>query len=241
MKSYWQSTIAVVDSHIELIASGAGFMNSTVVPLSRLPEPFVKWQLEARRVLFSSHMATADRVRRFQAHLPVLVTRSADGAFPFHTANKGTGLLPTEEWLGFYTGQFKRLLKERDRETWGDTLRERIALMDSMYSAPERLELRCLGSLEIFQGQSFRNILRDPRVSLHYTGEGPDYPSFQVNAIAEVVGPGDARYDFLYWARQLFEHDSFHIQQPAYPSGYVFWVSEVFDKSPADGGGRRIA
>ena len=55
------------------------------------------------------------------------------------------------------------------------------------------------------------------------------------------VPSGTSRYEFLYWARQLFEHDSFHIQQPAYPSGYVFWVSEVFDKSPADGGGRRIA
>lgn len=114
--------------------------------------------------------------------------------------------------------------------------------MDSFYSAPERLELGCLGSLEIFQGQTFQNILLDPRVSLHYTGEGPDYPGFQINAIAEMVHSGNPRFEFLHWARQLFERDSFHIQQPAYPLGYLFWVSEVYDKSPISGtAGRRIA
>ena len=112
--------------------------------------------------------------------------------------------------------------------------------MSSIYSAPERLDRRCLGTLEIFQGQTFKNIRQDARVSLHYTGVGPDYPSFQINAVAEIVEPGDARFEYLYWARQLFEHDSFHIQQPAYPSGYVFWLGEVFDKSSKGAAGKRL-
>ncbi len=32
--------------------------------------------------------------------------------------------------------------------------------------------------------------------------------------------------------RQLFEYNAFHVQQPAYPSGYLFRISEVFEKSP---------
>ncbi|MBI2318952.1 MAG: hypothetical protein HYU75_18655, partial [Betaproteobacteria bacterium] len=123
------------------------------IPVTRLPEAFVQWQLKARRVLFTSHMATIERVRRFQAHLPVLVSRRQDGTFPFHTANKGTGLLPAPEYLEPYTEQFKKLLKQRDQAAWRSTLQERIALMDSFYSSPERLDLRGLGSLEIFQGQ----------------------------------------------------------------------------------------
>lgn len=235
------ASIAIDESRAELLLQDGGTLTQTYVPLTGLPEAFVRWQIEARRALFSGHAATIDRTRRFQAHLPVLVTRREDRIFPFHTANKGTGLLPADQWLSSYTEQFKGLLKKRGGDVWRETLKERIAATDSLYATPERLDLRCLGSLEIFQGQSYQNVLRDPRVSLHYTGEGPDYVSFQVNAVAEVVGPGDARYEFLYWARQLFEHDSFHVRQPAYRSGYVFWVGEVFDKSPVAGHGRRLA
>jgi hypothetical protein len=51
-------------------------------------------------------------------------------------------------------------------------------------------------------------------------------------AVAQTLEPGDPHFKFLYWARQLFEHDAFRIQQLACPHGYLFWVSEVYDKSP---------
>lgn len=241
MKREKLASIRVMDSQAELVLPTSRPQDLTTIRLTKLPDSFIQWQLESRRTLFHSHMLSSGQVARFQAHLPVLVTRSANGAFPFHTANKGVGLLPTAEDLGYYIDQFKRLLKERSSKPWRETLKERITLMDSLYSAPERLDLGYMGSLEIFQGQSFQNILGDPRVSLQFTGGGPNYPSFQINAVAEVVYPGDLRFEFLYWARQLFEYDSFHIQQPSYPSGYIFWVCEVYDKSPAGGAGRRIA
>lgn len=192
------ASVTVTDSRAKLSLQDDGRVAQTSIPLTRLPEAFIRWQLEARRVLFSSHMATVERVRRFQAHLPVLVSKRPYGAFPFHTANKGTGLLPLPEFLAQYTSEFRRLLAERDQDTWRESLKDRIALMDSLYSAPDRLDLRCLGSLEIFQGQTYQNVLKDPRVCMHYTGEGPDYPSFQINAVAEVIGPGEPRYEFLY-------------------------------------------
>ena len=238
MESETPTSVMVVDGRAQLVLPGDGVGNPTTIPLASLPEAFVTWQRESRRVLFASLLATTDRVRHFQAHLPVVVTHRQDGDFPFHTANKGMGLLPTAEYLGYYVERFRRLLDGRSTDAWPETLKERIALMDSLYAAPERLDRRCVGSLEIFQGQTFRNILGDPRVSLHYTGDGPEYPSFQVNAVAEIMHPGDLRFEFLYWARQLFERDYFHIQQPAYPLGYVFWASEVFDKTPQGAGGR---
>jgi hypothetical protein len=35
-------------------------------------------------------------------------------------------------------------------------------------------------------------------------------------AVAPTLEPGDPHFEFLYWARQLFEHNALHIQQPAY-------------------------
>ncbi|MFN3974458.1 MAG: hypothetical protein ACK4K2_04160 [Dehalococcoidia bacterium] len=233
--------VRLVGPQIEVLSPEPNGKGPALFTLTSLPDAFLQWQLTSRRVLFSSHLATGDRVRRFQAHLPVVVTYSSHGVFPVHTANKGVGLLPRLEYLQPYIQAFKGLLAQVDKGTWQETLAQRIAMVDSLYSAPHRLDRRCLGSLEIFLGQTYRNILADPRVTLHYTGEGPNYPSFQVNAIAQVVYPGDPHFEFLYWARQLFEYDAFHIQQPAYPAGYLFWVCEVYDKSPSGGGGRRIA
>lgn len=211
------------------------------VPLTRLPASFMNWQLQSRGVLFSQHMAHGDGVTSFSAHLPVAVTRRSGGPFPFHTANKGTGLLPEERFLSEDTQALRQLVTKSAGRPSRDSLKERVAFMASLYGSPEHWERRFLGSLEIFLGQTHANILADPRITLHYTGRGPDYPSFQVNAVAQVLKPGDPHFEYLYWARQLFERDAFHIQQPAYPLGYLFWVSEVYDKSPSGHAGAKLA
>lgn len=210
--------------------------------LVELPDMFLQWQLSSRGTLFMQHMAHGDRVARFQAHLPILVTVSSGGAFPFHTANKGTGLLPREEYIEQDIRGLRDLFQRSQDKGWRESLRERVAFMSALYADPGHWSRQCLGSLEIFLGQSYLNLQRDPRVSLHYTGAPPDYPSFQINAVAQVIGEEDPPYQYLFWARQLFEYDSFHIQQPDYPSGYLFWPCEVFDKSPNSAqAGQRIA
>jgi len=55
----------------------------------------------------------------------------------------------------------------------------------------------------------------------------------------EVLGPGDPRYDFLVLARSMFEREPFHITQPGFACGYVFWISEIRDKTPYPVGGHR--
>lgn len=77
-------------------------------------------------------------------------------------------------------------------------------------------------------------------MTMQYTGAGPEYRSYQLNGVVERIGPGDPRFEFLHLMRMLFEYNSFHVQQPAYPSGYLFWISEIFDKSPRGQAGHRI-
>lgn len=233
-----ESTLVIRDG-VALVSIAAS--DREAVPLAELPSPFLEWQLASRRTLFHQHMSRGDGVTSFSAHLPVVVTRTAGGPFPFHTANKGVGLLPGERFLAEDVRELQRLVTKANDGKWSESLSERVAFMASLYESPQHWDRRFIGSLEIFQGQTYRNIQLDPRVTLHYTGAGPDYPSFQVNALAQTLEPGDPHFEFLYWARQLFEHDAFHIQQPAYPHGYLFWVSEVYDKSPSGPAGARVA
>ncbi|MBI2325102.1 MAG: universal stress protein [Chloroflexi bacterium] len=199
-----------------------------------LPDEFVRWQLEAR-------LATLDRIARgehipmFGAHLPVLVSHDPEGRFPAQTANKGVGFLPSDEWLAHYTNLFRDVLARSAGRPAETSRAERILAIRLLYEHPERLDLRRLGLLEIFEGATFRNLRRDARATLHYTDSGPEYRSFQLNGCVAIAGPGDARYDLIVAARHLFEVEAFHIQQPAYPWAYVFSVVEVYDKTPRHG------
>jgi hypothetical protein len=133
-----------------------------------------------------------------------------------------------------------RALEEAADEPWEESQPARIAAARRLYENPEHIERRMLGLVEVFQGQTYRNLVRNPLMALQYTGAGPEYQSFQLNGVVQTVGPGDPRFELLYLMRQLFEYNAFHIQQPKYPSGYVFWISQVFDKSPRGRAGQRI-
>ncbi|MFQ5922387.1 MAG: universal stress protein [Anaerolineales bacterium] len=205
-----------------------------------LPKEFFEWQLSARQAAYQ-RVAKGELPTRFSAHLPVVVTLNPDSEFPAHAATKGTGFTPIDDQIDNYIALFEECLKRCEGRPWRDTLGERIAVVRQFYKHTEHIDFRRLGLLEIFQGQTFRNLERDPRITLHYTGDGPSYPSYQINALAEIVGPDDARFRFIYLARQLFERDRFHILQPEYPFGYLTWVQEVYDKSPFHGrAGKRV-
>ena len=199
-----------------------------------LPQDFVAWQLDTRRAMFE-RIAQEDFIPSFGAHLPVLVTFNAQGDFPIHTANKGAGFTPKDEFLEYYVRLFQDALAHCAGKPQDETRAARLAAIRLFYDHPERMDLRRLGLLEIFQGQTYRNIQAEARVALHYTDIGPRYRSYQVNGWAEIIAPGDPRYDFIYAARQLFEYERFHIHQPGYPFGYVLWIAQVYDKSPHHG------
>lgn len=195
-----------------------------------LPKAFLDWQLEERRTLFSA-LERGETPRVFAAHLPVVSTLGP-GSFPIHSATKGAGLTARDADIPQILRDIESCLALCERRPWAETLSHRIAVARRLYDQPERIDPRRLGLIEIFRGQTHRNLLADPRATLLFTGPGPRYPSFQVNCEAEIIGPDDPRFGFVLGMRQLFERDRFHIQQPDYPLGYLMWVREVIEKTP---------
>ncbi len=202
---------------------------TTEYAIKGLPPEFVAWQMEARQALFQ-RLGSEPSIPAFAPHLPTLATWGEGALFP-NLAAKGMGLLPREELLEEYAIEFENLLARLASRPWPETIQERVVAAQRFYGQAEAVDGRCLGGLEIFEGTTYRNLLSNPLASLLYVGPGPNYKSFQLDCVVEVVSPGDSRYRFIRSIRGLFEHERFHYQQPDYPFGYVFWVVEARDKS----------
>jgi hypothetical protein len=113
----------------------------------------------------------------------------------------------------------------------------RSAALRRLYADPAHFDACRMGGLEIFEGQTLKNLRAQPRISLLFMGMLPRpqrvrYLSFQVNGNVDICPPENPYHRFLLSARRLFEFDRFHLPQNAYPLAYVIRVSEVLDKSP---------
>jgi hypothetical protein len=194
-----------------------------------LPGKFIAWQIHSRQELYEK-LLRREPVQFLASHLPVLATLRPQGTV--NLATKGVGLVPKHEHIAQYIDLFTRVLRDSGSQPREDTLSARVGAARELTRHPDHIDGRRLGSLEIFEGETFRNIRSDPRIALLFTGTGPDYLSFQVEGIAQIVEPGQPVYEFLRASRLLFEHERFHIAQPAYPHAYQFLVSEVREKTP---------
>jgi len=197
-----------------------------------LPEPFLRWQSEARVRMFDLLREQGAEAVRFQpAHLPVLAT-VGEGPFSVNLASRGMGPLPKPELLEEFTLLFREVRARVEGKPWPETLPLRVETARSFYNDPANFDPRMLGGLEIFEGRTAHNLQRYPLASLLYTGEAPRFPSYQFNGVVTFVGPDDPYYRFLRATRELFALDPFHIPQIRYPYGYLFHVVEVLDKTP---------
>ena len=180
--------------------------------------------------------------RFWAAHLPVVSTSNApEASFPIHSATKGVGLLPHEEFLVPYVAEINACLRCCEGRPPAETLAERIEVAWSFYRHPQHVDDTAFGTIEIFQGTTYRNIQRSPKATLLFTSPGPNYLSYQFNCSVELVDEEDPAFQFILGMRFLFEYERFHIQQPRYPMGYVMRVQEAYDKSPHQGtAGKRV-
>ncbi|MGI5861038.1 MAG: hypothetical protein ACOX6T_03165 [Myxococcales bacterium] len=202
------------------------------VARKQLPEAFLKWQSEARLRMFDLLEAQgAHAAHSHPAHLPVLATLG-DGLFPINLACKGIGLLPRKERLAELTESFEGLRADVEARPWHETLPQRLAAARSFYGDPANFDPWSLGGLEIFEGQTARNLAQHPLAALLYFGEAPTYPSYQLAGVVRRVEHGDPAYRFLVAARELFAQDAFHLRQQRYPFGFVFNVVDWQDKTP---------
>lgn len=171
--------------------------------------------------------------RFLASHLPVVSTLNGrQGAFPIHSSTKGVGLFPAEHHLAEHNAKITECLERCRSMDPSESLGDRIEVALSLYGRSKRIDTGTFGGIEIFRGQTYQNLLRDPRASLLFTGFGPQYMSYQFNCDVELVEPEDPRFLFLRGMRLLFDMERFHIQQPEYPLGYVYRIREVFDKTP---------
>ena len=197
-----------------------------------LPAKYIDWIERGRRNMYGSILERKPDIRFFSQHLPVVVTYAKDAMFPLNCANKGVGFLPKDQYLSEFIELFEETHHRTRNRPWRESLTERLKVMSKFYFDRDKIDYRLVSSLEIFERKTFENLCRTPMASLLYTGDCPDYTSFQLDCVVEIVGPGDPRHHFTVLARTMFEYESFHITQPRFPHAYLFWIAGVTDKTP---------
>lgn len=196
------------------------------------PDPFIKWQVSARMKMFDLlQQKGAGHARSMPGHLPTLATVS-DGLFSVNLSTRGLGVLPKPSLLSEMTALFVEAREKAAAGSVEDSLSDRVAAVRAFYGDARNFDPYFLGGLEIFEGQTARNISRTPFASLLYSGEAPVFPSYQFNGVMRVVSGDDPYYLFLLAARELFAFDAFHVRQVRYPFGYLFYLVEEKDKTP---------
>jgi hypothetical protein len=223
-------TFPVIEKHddsITIVTHG----KQTHFIVQPLPTEFIKWQIAERMKVFQS-LLRGEKPEFLASHLPTLITFSRESnEFPLNVASKGVGLTPVDMELPSMVNQINSILKNLQNTDHTSSLQKRLDAALLLYGNPDKIDRYCLGGLEIFETQSFSNILIDPRVSLFFVGGAPAYRSYQINCIAEIVDPAKLFYQFVISMRGLFEQASFHFQQPKYPYAIKYHVIQVLDKS----------
>ena len=201
--------------------------------IKELPESFVRWQLDYKHGIYDA--IERDEYVRFNAgHLPVVGTWGEESTFP-NLANKGIGFTPKDEHIDHYLSVIERAVAEIEKlppHAVDDTRRMRVAAAREFYAHPEHIDWRRLALLEIFEGGTFRNITRNPRAAVLWTGDSPVFMSFQVDCVVEVITPEHPRYRFAWAMRRLFEYEPFHVVQTLFPYAYTLWVHDWKEKTP---------
>jgi hypothetical protein len=223
-----KSIVQIKDRTISVQLTGS----TLSLPNVDLPEPLISWLEQGRLAIYRQLLADPDRVDFFHHHLPVLVTQAPDSPFPFNCGNKGVGFLPRAEELPHYIQLYREAIEASKGIPWRRSLPDRIAVARSFHENRAAIDFRCLTSMEIFQRRTFRNLRSYPLAGLLFTGSLPEYRSFQLNCAVEIVDRDDPRFTFIKLSRRLFEFDAFHIAQPEIRYGYIFWLSEIIDKTP---------
>lgn len=196
-----------------------------------LPRAFLNWQRDSRLAFIETVTSGgAGEVRAMPSHLPVLASRGPDGAI--NLATKGIGILPKADLLEGFTSLFRTTVKACEGVDWGITIERRARALMTLFLDVSNVDDSRLGGLEIFEGTTYDNLRADPRASLLFTGQAPDFISYQIDGHVEFVEKGDPHYEYLLSARELFAKDGFHVLQTSYPHGFVFHVRNVVDKRP---------
>ena len=221
--------VDVVNGTARLLEDDAVVQEFTI---TELPEKFVEWQLDYKRRIYDA-IAKDEYIAFNAGHLPVVGTLG-EGFVP-NLANKGVGFTPKDEHIEHYVKLVEDTVERIQAlppHAVDETRDLRIATAREFYAHPEHIDWRRLGLLEIFEGDTYRNLTRRPMASVLWTGQSPIFVSFQVDCAVEIIPKDSPRYRFSWAMRRLFEYEPFHVVQTMFPYAYTFWVYGFHDKTP---------
>jgi hypothetical protein len=211
--------------------------STVTIEVKELPKELIDWQLSARMELLEK-LLKGDRITNFGSHLPVIVTKVTEGTFTTNAAIKGVGLVPKTPYLDFYREQFETIVKEEEKE---ERMQKGLELMLNLLKNPDKIDFRRFGSLEIFGGRTYKSILSDPRVTLHFSDFVKGFfVGYMINCVTQVFRERSPFYEFERAVRAPFLHAYFHLPIQRYLCAYSFWVCEVYEKTPGPKAGRRL-
>ena len=200
--------------------------------IQALPHTFLQWQSSARLGMFDQlQKGGMHSIKTLPAHLPVLATKGENDPF-VNLTTKGLGLLPQYEKIYNFLDLFVKAKKMSESGPWESSITQRMETALKFYKNIENFDPYLLGGLEIFEGTTVKNLMRNPYASLLYTGSAPKFLSFQLDGIVDIIQDKNIYYQFLLSARELFAFDAFHVKQIKYPFGYLFYVINIREKTP---------
>jgi hypothetical protein len=229
--------VGAVKRRVEVVGGVARLLEDGEVAreleIKELPDTFVQWQLDYKRRVYDA-IAKDEYIAFNAGHLPVVGTWDEEGLVP-NLANKGVGFTPKDEYLEHYVKLVEDAvdqIRALPPHATDQTRELRIGTAREFYAHPEHIDWRRLGLLEIFEGETYRNLTKRPLASVLWTGQSPVFVSFQVNCAVEIIPTEDPRYRFSWAMRRLFEYEPFHVVQTMFPYAYTFWVYGWNDKTP---------
>ncbi len=208
-------------------------------PLNPIPEPLFQTML-AFTDPRDDPQAALERLMQSRVFEATVCTFSFNQLFPVNTARKFVYPTPHDGVLEEVIDDLEGQLLSFQGRPLDDTLGERFELFRNLYIDEERLDRFRLGALEIYGDLTYRNIVRDPRVSLNMRwDEGTSLKSVQLNCIAEIVGKSTPFYRFIRVVRSLFSQHFVDLLGYEYTCAYKFWICESFNKHLSDRHGFR--
>lgn len=220
----------VVEGDMARVTVGS---ETEILQVRELPSDFIEWQLSNKALTYDA-IERNEPIAFDPGHLPVIGTWSGGKNFP-NLANKGIGFSPRDEFMDRYLDLLERAVQEIQAfppEAIDETRSIRTAAARELYSHPEHIDWRRMVLLEIFEGNTMRNLRKHPFATVLWTGNAPTYTSLEANCLVEIIAVEDSRYRFAWAMRRLFEYESFHVVQTVFPYAYCFWVHDCKDKTP---------
>ena len=166
---------------------------------------------------------------------PTVSSLSAYGIFPINSAKKVVRLTLTDETIENTIHELEGEELALQGRPFEETVDERIELYQKTLVDDTKIDRFRLGAAEMFGDRTYRNILKDPRVTLNICWHSDDARtalSYQLNCVAEIVPPGDPFFRYMRLMRRLFSSRLLDLRETTdYVCAYKIWICETTDKS----------